>query len=177
MIYYNIPWNTDKNIGIAYNSFMKMLNDEDYACFIDADACFTTYYFGKQLEDIVREYPECGFFTGRTNRVGCKWQVYIRSDARSNDIKYHRIIGEKLYNNNYKDCIDRSNEGVMSGVLMLIRKSTWKKVGGFLEDGMLGVDNDFHNKCIANDEKLYLMKGVYVYHWYRGGGNDKSHLK
>jgi hypothetical protein len=30
-IYYNIPWNSDKNLGKAYNDFMKLLDDEDLA--------------------------------------------------------------------------------------------------------------------------------------------------
>jgi GT2 family glycosyltransferase len=61
--------------------------------------------------------------------------------------------------------------------MILIQKRLWKKIGGFLENGMLGVDNDLHTKVIKSNEKLYLMRGVYLYHWYRWPNyKDKSHL-
>ena len=50
MIHYIIPWNSEKNIGVSYNSYMNIINDEDYICFIDGDACFTTHFFGKQFK-------------------------------------------------------------------------------------------------------------------------------
>jgi len=67
---------------------------------------------------------------------------------------------------------------VLSGVLILIRKAVWKKIGGFVEKQLLSVDNNLHWALMDKKEKLYLMKGVYLYHWYRGGdiGDDK-HLK
>ena len=180
MIYYRIVWSTDKNIGAAYNREMQMLPyDDDFCCFIDADAMFLTPFFGKQLERIVEAYPECGAFTCTTNRVNCKWQL-AEGGWMNDDIKYHRLIAERSAQKSYLQVEDVSRKPrgkVMSGVLMLIRRDVWRKVGGF-KDGMLGVDNDFHWKIMDNNERLYLMKGVYVYHWYRGGDySNKSHLK
>jgi len=180
MIYYTIPWNTDKNIGVYYNIIAAAAeHDNDYLCFIDADATFTTHFFGKQLEDIIKKYPECGLFTAKTNRVGCQWQLE-NCDWNNNDIAYHRAIGQKLYETRYDritDVSDKPRNEAMSGVLILIRKSLWKSLGGFIETGMLGVDNDIMWKAQSRNEKIYLMNGVYLYHWYRGGDkNSRSHL-
>ena len=56
-------------------------------------------------------------------------------------------------------------------------KSVWEKVGGFKEDKMLTVDNDIHRKIRISGEKVGLMKGIYVQHWYRGGiKENRQHL-
>lgn len=173
MIHYIIPWNSEKNIGKSYNSSMELVSDEDYICFIDADACFTTHFFGKQLEDIVEKYPESGFFTCYTNRVGCPWQIY--GDSKSNDISYHREVGKNLYDNFY-DSVTQIVDPVnaLSGVLILISKKLWMDIGGFEEKGMLGIDNEFYFKAISQNKIIYRMDGVYVYHWYRGGDFSRS---
>lgn len=175
MIYYSIPWDTGKDIGKYYNSFMNLIGEKDYACFLDGDACFTTTYFGKQIENIVKKYPECGLFTAVTNRLGAKWQMV--GNYESNDIKHHRQAGEGLALTLYDEITDISKndpQWVLSGVLILISKKVWKALGGFKETGMLGVDNDIHWKAQAKGEKVYMMKGVYLYHWYRGGDRDFS---
>lgn len=173
MIHYIIPWNTEKNIGIAYNTSMQIVGENDFVCFLDADACFTTSFFGKQLEDIVTKYPESEFFTCYTNRVGCPWQLY--GDQKTNDIAYHRQIGLELYNNSY-DSVTQIQDPVnaLSGVLILISKRLWLNLGGFNENGMLGIDNEFYFKALSQNQIIYRMNGVYVYHWYRGGDFSRS---
>lgn len=171
MIYFNIPWSTHKNIGKSYNDFMEMVpSDHDFACFLDGDAMFLNTFFGKQLEAIIQRYPECGIFTCMTNRVGCAWQVL--GDLAGDDIRGHRKVAERYES---LECEPAPSSPLLSGVLILIKKSVWKKIGGF-KDGLLGVDNKLHQSAIDNHEPVYVMKGVYVYHWYRGGKKDKSHL-
>lgn len=169
MVYFSQPWNSAGDIGKAYNDFMALLPfDEDFACFIDADATWLTPNFGKQIEDIIVKYPECGLFTCMTNRVKFKRQVTGNWD--SNDIALHREIAADLQEKHYDEIEELSNIslGCLSGVIILIRKSVWKKLGGF-SNGFLGVDNDIHIEAYKHFEPVYLMKGVYVYHWYRGG--------
>jgi hypothetical protein len=182
LIYYSIPYSLDKNIGEYYNSFMECLpSDTDFACFIDGDVSFTTNNFGTQIESIIKRYSDGKFFTCYTNRVGFQRQIFPGVNIHSNDMEYHRFIGKKIQESFWDECEDLSylqlNE-LISGMLLLIRKDLWKSVGGFLNKGMLGVDNDFHLKCILNKEKLYLMKGIYVYHWYRWPNQQNiNHLK
>lgn len=181
MIYYSIPWDSTKNIGKYYNAFMKILpSDNDFACFVDGDACFTTQTFGKQLEDVIQAHPECGCFTAMCNRIGCLYQQQPDINQRNNDIAYHRAKGSEIWALHKTKINDISNVDpgqVLGGVLILLKKSVWKTIGGFKEFGMLGIDNDLHWKCMDHHEKVYLMRGIYLYHWYRGGNQaDKQHL-
>jgi len=180
MIYYSIPYNKEKNIGKFYNDFINLLpNDDDYACFVDGDTIFTTTNYGTIIENVIKQYPDVGCFTCVTNRVNSKWQISPGVDIKNNDIEYHRTYGKKIQDIYSSFCIDVTNENryLLSGVLILIKKKTWLKIGEFKEGGMLGIDNDIHRKIKANNEKLYLMIGVYLYHWYRNNNNkDTKHL-
>lgn len=181
MIYYSIPYSTEKNIGKYYNDFMRMLpEDDDYACFVDGDTIFTTPNYGSIIDQIVRENTEVGCFTCWTNRIGCKWQILPGVDYDNNDMKYHRDLGhniQTIFGTICEDVTDMDNSQVMSGLLIILKKSVWKKIGGFKEGGMLGIDNDLHWKIKDFGERIYLMKGIYLYHWYRWPDpKNKLHL-
>jgi len=186
MIYYSVPYSVEKNIAEYYNSFMKLLpSDEDYACFIDGDTIFTTSDYGHTIHNVVKEHPEIGCFTCYTNRVNNKHQVVDGIDYDSNDVIYHRKIGNMLQTIFGTSCVDithikntQDKPQYISGCLILIKKSLWKKIGGFKNlNAMLGVDNELHKDIIAANEKIYLMKGVYLYHWYRWPNTKNiSHL-
>jgi len=170
MILYAIPYDTEKNIGKFYNKIMELLpNDDDYACFVDGDTIFTTSNYGNIIQNIVSANPEVGCFTCMTNRVNCPWQLAPGVNKETNDILYHRDFGKKLHEI-YKETttpIVQGKHSLMSGMLMLVKKSAWKKAGNFLNAGFLGVDNDFHRKLINAKQPIHTMNGVYVYHWYR----------
>lgn len=180
MIYYSIPFSIEKNIGKYYNDFMELLpSDDDFACFVDGDTIFTTPNYGNQIEEATKKYPKVGCFTAYTNRVNCEWQIYPGVDKDNNDMYYHRQIGKQAQERFWSKCIDVTDmprDKVLSGFLMLLKKSVWKKIGGF-KDGVLGVDNDLHWKIQDHKESIHLMQGVYLYHWYRWPNyKDKSHL-
>lgn len=181
MIYYSIPYSTERNLGEYYNSFMENLpNDTDFACFVDGDTIFTTSNFGTQIASAVERYPDCRFFTCYTNRIGFKQQIHPLVDQNTNDMEYHRNFGRLLQDNHWDECDElptSDRNSLISGMFLLIRKDLWREVGGF-KSGMLSVDNDFHQKCIDKNEKLLLLKGVYIYHWYRWpNANRTEHLK
>lgn len=183
MIYTFIPYSITKNLGKEYNRFMSLLpNDDDFAALLDHDSMFTDYDWYRRLEDYVKIYPACGCFVGRANRLGCTWQRTFDEGSKewhNNNIEFHRKHAEKLIKKHPK-ATDMSNVDplyVMGGVLILIKKSLWKKAGGFKEGGILGVDNDMHWRLQKLKEKVYMMESIYLYHWYRGGKRgDKSHL-
>ena len=181
MIYYTMPFDSNKNIGRYYNRFMEVIpNDEDWGCFVDADTIFATPDYGCIIEDAILERPEADAFTCYTNRVGCKWQIAPGVDTNSNDVAYHRDFGQHMkiiYGTSIIDVTDKPRGQVMSGFFFMLKKSAWKTIGGFKEDGMLGIDNDLHWRLQKHKLKFYLIRGLYLYHWYRGGNiNDNSHL-
>jgi len=174
-IFHVIPWNSSKNIGKSYNDMMKMVGTNDWVCFLDGDAVHTTSFFGSRIESVVSKNTQYSLFTCYTNRIGCKYQIAPGVDQRINDQQYHRNFGENLWNKFNTEVIDVTKQSPMSGVMLLVKKSSWELVGGFKEEKMLSVDNDIHIKFTKHGLKSGLMKGIYVQHWYRNG--DSKNIK
>lgn len=166
----------DKNIGKAYNRYMDLVPENDWACFIDHDAMFLHYDWYNQLYEIIQKNQEYDCFGVVTNRIGNPEQRFVGIDQNNHDIKYHRDIAKDAYDQFYTDVKDVTDTHCISGVVMLVKKSAWKKVGGFKEEGFLGIDNDFHIRLKNVGLKIGLAKGVYVYHTYRAF-NDDSELQ
>lgn len=163
----------DQNLGQAYNQVFEMMDDNDWVCFLDHDAMFTTSTWHKQLVDIVIKHPDVGMFTTMTNRVNNKVQLYGGRRSDNHDVRVHRTIGQQLQNQLYDQILELPRAQAISGVVMMMRKSTWQQAK--FKSGFLGVDNQMHYDVLALGLKVALMRGVYVYHWYRGDGS-KSHL-
>lgn len=177
-VYHCIPWNSEKLIGKSYNQFMNLISGNDWCCFLDGDAVHTSSFFGKRIESVIENNPDYSLLTCYTNRIGCPYQIAPNVDKKTNDQSYHRNFGENLWNSFGTQVVDITKNQLLSGVLILIKKSMWEEVGGFKESGMLTVDNDIHEKFKKNNLKVGLMKGIYVQHWYRGGNiNDTKHLR
>lgn len=148
-----------------------MIGDDDWACFLDADAMFTTPDYYHQLEEIVNGIESnglnIGLLTACTNRIGNVEQIVFAKDskeANNHDIEFHRKVGKAIQKKNglhLKKCKDP-----ISGVVLLLPKSVWSQTTGFV-DGFLSVDNhiDYSVRNLGYDTAI--MTGVYVYHWYR----------
>lgn len=170
MIYNFIAYATDsegKDIGKAYNRYMNLVpKDDDWACFIDHDAMWTTEDWFKQLGEILAENTEYGLLTVCTNRIGNPDQKIAKLQD-THDMLYHRAIGRQLRQQGDLTVKDVTNIHCISGVVMVVKKSVWKKAGRFKEDGFLGIDNDFHTRVAKSGGKIGVMRGLYVYHCYR----------
>lgn len=127
-VYHTIPWNSEKNIGKAYNEFMSLLNDEDWACFLDGDAVHTTSFFGKNIEQVIASNQDYGLFTCYTNRIGCSYQIPSGANWNNDSQNYHRDIGKKLWEKYKTNILDITNNSPLSGVLILINKDKWSQV-------------------------------------------------
>ena len=176
------PKDEGKNLGLYYNKYMELLpNDDDWAILMDHDIMFTTYDWYNQICDIIKKYDgtleDLGMLVVVTNRIGNAYQrIYNSQLVQSNDVKVHRDFGKKLYKEKY-DTLRRFSQGGMSGLVMVLKKSVWKQTNGYREDGILGVDNNIHSRIRKLGKEIYIMEGVYVYHWYRNNvHNDKKHL-
>lgn len=175
-IYYFTPYSLDGNLGAAYNDYMELLPaDEDWACFIDGDAKFLTPDWGEIIANTIKLHPEAGMFTCYTNRVNNPQQLYRGKFSEVRDIVHHRNIA-KVCRELGKNKVKVLNR-MISGVMMVIQKSTWKKFK--FKDGLLGVDNDISQRLINAGKPIYLMEGIYMLHYYRmaEGRTYKKHLQ
>ena len=177
MILFAQPYSLNKNIAEEYNYYMSTLpDDNDWYCFTDGDSKFTTDNYGHHLADIINKNPGAWLFTSMTNRIGNKEQC-VEGMWGSEDMRIHRLKGRELQKKYAHSCTDITNSELLGGVLILIQKKAWLKAGKFTGNGILGVDNNIHISVKKAGGKIYLMKGFYVYHWYRGGNRfNKQHL-
>lgn len=163
-----IPYDRDAKLERSYNECMASLPDDDcWGCFIDHDAMFTTTDWFLQLQDIIKANPQFDCFTAVTNRAWNKEQLI--ADYDNHDIRYHRYIGRKRQHQFRKQVNDITLSTPISGVVILLKKSAWKHCNfrKWPERKLVGVDWMLHNDLKAKGYKLGLMKGIYVYHWYR----------
>ena len=183
-IFENTPYRVDKNLIMAYNSFMELLPENGWAVFRDADTLFLDSFYGELIIKAIEENPDTDCFTCLTNRIYSRRQLH--KEYLGDDIVKHREIAKKLkekHTSSYEDFTNPNNPTPLSGMLFILSKSSWKKIGGFKEykpgySKILGVDYRLHLDLFENGFKTKIIKGLYVYHWYRGGNNaDIKHLK
>lgn len=166
------PKGHQKDLGWTYNKYMEILpDDDDWACFLDHDAMFTTTDWFSQLEEIVAQNPQYALLSALTNRTGNTEQRVSNIDYNNQDICYHRRIGKIAQQQHRMAVVDVSNSRSISGVVILVKKAAWKKTGGFTP-GFLGVDCDFSQRIVNSGQKVGIMTGIYVYHWYRFEDSD-----
>lgn len=164
-----IAYDPEKNLGAAYNAIMDRLRPGDWCCFIDHDALWTTRGWYKQLLNAIDTHENVGLLTAVTNRIGQSAQI-AKGAPGGHDIRAHFNFGRQLAEAHGINVIDvtRANS-VISGVVMCLSKDTWEKMGGFA-DGFLGVDNQAHRDVRRIKRRVLIMRGLYVYHWYRADG-------
>jgi len=170
-----IAYNTEGNLGKAYNECVELLDDDDWFFFLDHDATFVQRDWYKKVKEIIEKYPQYDLFTTPMNRCGSPYQLIQGVDKNNHDIRYHREIGKVLFNIEGEEVVDITKSSLLSGVTIIGQKKGWDKIGG-AKDGFLGVDNDIHAKYRDHGMRVGLIRSLYVYHWYRGDG-DTSHLK
>jgi len=176
MIHYATPYSLVGDVGQAYNEFMRLLpNDDDFAGLLDGDAMFSTHHFGHHIAECVRANPDCGYFCCCANRLNSKWQTVGQAAFVSDSLKYHRQLGTQFWDRHGAECVDVADRTPRAaGVLMVVRKSEWRRVGGFTETtnpdkpNLLSVDADYHRAFVRHGLPIKMMLGVYVIHWFRG---------
>lgn len=178
MIHYFIPYSTSRDLGAAYNKCAALItNPDDWICFTDGDVMFLTPDYGHQLEEIILDNSGSGLITGICNRVGNPDQLHEGVFSEDANILYHRRLALELQRT--KRLQVREVKNVISGFLMLIKKSTWDLIHGAPEGrGILSIDNHISQRVLNAGLKILVMEGVYMLHFYRldTGRHDRSHL-
>ena len=169
MIFYCTPFSIEKNLGKAYNEYVKRLthHPDDWVFFKDGDLLFPDPFWGSQIQDIVNKYPNTGIFTCRVNRVGNLLQCHNFVRNSDPNVINHFWISQELKQKRYWD-VSQINH-IISGHLMGFSRKTWDEVGGFSENPneILKVDNRFSKKILNAGKKILIMEGIYAFHYYR----------
>lgn len=176
-VYFFSPYSVQRNLGQALNAYMDLVpSDEDWVCFFDRDVLFLTADYGHQITEIIMRHPEAGLFTCLTNRIGCTSQLYRGKISNDTDILRHRKIALTL-ERKYRRRVEKISAPV-SGFFMVLKKRVWREVR--FDEGvrLLGVDWSFSSRLAATGRPIFLMLGLYVFHYYRldTGSADIAHL-
>jgi GT2 family glycosyltransferase len=167
------PFDNGKNIGREYNRIMSETSEE-WVGFQDHDTMFLTHCWKKQFEHAIENADNPGIISCMTNRIGCPLQRASEVDRNNHDIVYHRRIAEERYVEHGNKLIDITDSRFNPSALIFVTsKKVWSEVGGF-KDGFLGVDTTYAGLVKKAGYKIYLMPGLYIYHWYRFQDEKKS---
>jgi len=162
-----MPFSPAMNLGAAYNEAMSLLGPDDWACFLDHDAIWTTRRWYAQLQETALALPDAGVVTAIQSRGWQSWQV--GPDQGSHDMAQHRRIGARLAED-VRTLLDVTDNSGIAGVVMLLSRRAWERAGGF-PDGMYCVDHAMHFRLRAAGLRVYVHQGLYVYHWRRANGD------
>lgn len=163
-----IAYDTERNLGRAYNATMSRLEPGDWCVFLDHDAVWTTREWYPQLLAAIAENPNAGLITAVTNRIGNKKQIAPGAPA-GHDMRDHFAFGKRLAEQYGSTVRDVTVGNVISGVVMCLSRETWEHMGGFAS-GFFGVDNDCHRAVARIGKRVFVMPGLYVQHFYRADG-------
>jgi len=164
-LYALTPFALDRNLGGAYNEAMALLPDDGWAILTDHDALWTTREWYRQISEAVAFQPRAMFFA-MCNRIAAPWQRIGPADIH--DMAVHRAFGkERLQTRTLLDITHTKGAG---GVVMVVSKAAWREVGGFV-DGMFCVDHNMHFAHADVGRPVYLIEGLYLYHWRRAHGD------
>lgn len=168
-IFYLQTYDVECNIGRAYNNHIKHLPNDSWIVISDHDSNFLIPDFGIQLVDVIKKYGnEFDLLGCVTNRLRGKHQLYKNEFSENFDIKHHFGIACDLFKNEYAEI--EETDGI-AGVFMMFKKSTWEKVGGFVENSI--ICDTLFNKAVKNaGGKIGIIKGLYLFHCYRLWAKD-----
>ena len=180
-ILYTNPWAPDKCFGRAINDLFRR-TDFEWICLLDADTMFTTKTFDAQIRQAIAENPDARLFTCLVNRNGymntSRSQMAPDVDPYNEDMAYHHHVGQQLQQANGSRIEMLSIEFPLTGAMMLLHRQLWQLLELPETPGILGTDNYIHRQSHAHGHPCYVLQGVYMYHWYRGGfRHHNEHLK
>lgn len=166
-----IPWATtaQEDLGAAYNRAVIAASNHRYVGLLDYDAMLTTPHWAPCIHEAFAAHAKTvGVFGAMTNRIGNRAQ-HPPGHPESHDIREHRAFGEALWQEHGSTVLDiTDNDDLLGGVLMITTHEVWRRVGGFpSKPGKLGVDNEYHRRVREAGLRVLILRGLYVYHWYR----------
>lgn len=157
-----VPFADDMNLGRAYNEAMNLLPEDAWAFMLDHDCALTTRDWNRQLREAIAFLPDAGAFVACSNRIGAFWQK--AGNPESHDMVVHRRFGKQRLS--VRTLLDVTDTMGFGGVAFAISKKAWRKAGGFV-DGMFCVDHQMHFALKRAGLRVYLLEGLFVYHWRR----------
>jgi len=162
-----IVFEPGRKLALAYNRAMESTTAE-WVLFLDQDLYLANPRWYQMSLDAVKSLcnEKVGWITAKTNRIGNKRQLHTVEDD-SDDLNQHIEIASELYKKRGNDIAKVG--GNLSGFFILTNKTAWKSVGGFKDQGkgLSAIDKTYSKDLQTNGFGLYVMEGLYLYHFYK----------
>lgn len=172
-----VPYSLNQSIATAYNEAIARVTGFEWILLTDADVMFLTPDYGHLIAQVIRENPGAGLITCYTSRVGPTRQLTASGLMSEPSLLKLREVALE-HRRKFGAAVSPIAPPV-SGMFLLFRKKTWKAVGGFKGEGMLGVDWQFSKAVHAAGLPILRMDGLFVAHFYRldSGTGNLGHLR
>lgn len=158
---------------------MQKLSPGEWGILRDYDCLYTTSSYG-ELIYFHCENTKANFFTCLTNRAKCVNQKDLTA-PQSNDYELHRQHGLKLQQSHFRRTTDITDGQLINGFWMCIKKELWDRIEPPGSTQLLGVDSHIHKQIRKLRERIILLRGLYLYHYYNNANSEEerniSHLK
>jgi hypothetical protein len=181
MIWFFTPYSFEKKLFEAYDNYIGLINNvDDWICLMDGDMAFLKNDFGNHIQEYTNKYPDTGMFICYGSRSPYSFQVHPEVNQDSDSIKSIYLKSDELHDNNHLDV--EPIEKHVAGFLMVIKKSTWLKYRDeisrlAISRNILGVDTAISYVLLKHSEKILLMQGLNVFHYFRQYVNEKVFKK
>jgi len=182
MLFFFTPYSLSGKLFDAYDTCIQLLpNKNDWACLTDGDTMFLRSNFGHIIQEYIDAYPETGLFTAYASRCFYQYQVPSVVDQNNPSLRYHKQIANTLAKSETNAVTEIKKQ--IAGHLFVIQKKTWLRIREAVKkqsqnETIEGVDTAISLAILKLDLKIYLMKSVYMLHYFRlvEGIKSKHHL-
>jgi len=180
MIYFFTPYSFNKKLFEAYDAYMKLIpNAEDWGCIMDGDMAFLMSDFGHQIQEYIDKYPNTGMFVSYASRSPYGHQMETNVDCENDSIRYIYENTLRLREANNLKVIEQTKR--VAGPILIIKKSTWLKyrdqIAAKSENANIqAIDTAISDTLQRNGEKVLLMAGLQVYHYFRHNNFSEKHI-
>ena len=180
MIYFFTPYSFEKKLFKAYDDYMKLIpNPEDWGCIMDGDMAFLLSDFGHQIQEYINKYPVTGMFSCYANRNPYGHQMRPGLNPESDSVRYIFQNAVEMYEKNHGKVTPCQRR--IAGFLMVIKKATWLKyreeIAAHAQNANIqAVDTAISDILVKHDEKILLMEGMQVFHYFRQYSRSEKHI-
>ena len=180
MIWYFTPYSFEKRLFDAYDAYMQLVHDpNDWVCLCDGDAAFLLSDFGHQMKDYIEKYPTTGLFVCYASRSPYGHQMKKGLNPESDSIKYIYDNTVKMHQQDHLKVAPVNQR--ICGPILLIKKATWVKYRDVIANqskkaNIQSIDTAISDALTKAGEKILLMEGLQVYHYFRQYSFTEKHI-
>lgn len=180
MIWFFTPYSFQKKLFESYDQYMQLIADpEDWGCLCDGDMAFLMSDFGNHIQEYIDKYPTTGLFICYASRSPYGHQMKPGVNSESDSIRYIFENTKAMYTVDHLKVIEQ-NQRICAPVLV-IQKKKWDLYRKQISDlcrsvNIQAVDSAISDILQKNREKVLLMAGIQVYHYFRQYSRTEKHI-